>query len=54
MHKEAAHTGDFGAIYTDMNKYIHDMLSHYVDFMAIFLGQLNSKALFIKTIYIKR
>jgi len=47
MHKEAAHTRDFGAICIDMNKYIRDMLSHYVDFIAIFLGQLNSKALFI-------
>jgi hypothetical protein len=48
MHKEVAHIGDFGAIYTDMNKYIHDiMLSHYVEFMEIFLGRLNSKASFI-------
>jgi len=48
MHKETAHSGDFGAIYTNMNKYIHDItLSHYIDIMAIFLGQLNSKALFI-------
>ena len=47
MHKETAHTGDFGTIYTNMNKYIHDMLICNVDFMAIFLGQWNSKALFI-------
>jgi hypothetical protein len=55
MHKETAHTGDFGAIYTNMNKYIQCiMLSHNIDFRAVFWEQMNNKALFFKTVYIKR
>jgi len=46
MHKKTAHTCDIGTIYTNLNKYIHDMLSHNIDFMAMLLGQLNSKGLF--------
>jgi len=47
IYKETAHTGDFGTVCTNMSKYIHDMLSHNVDLKAMFLQQLNSKALFI-------
>jgi len=53
MCKETAHTGDFGTICTHMNKYIHDMLSRNVDFKAMFLQQLNSKFIYLNSLYEK-